>query len=173
MTFSEKLQRLRKGNALSQEQLAEKLNVSRQAISKWEMGAIPDMDNVISISRFFDCSLDYLMNNEVDDVNGKPSLPQIVSQTLTTKTKKALPLIMGSIISGLGAIGLLIIGILSSVYPAIIYDPPQGDVRAIMETGFGAFLKFHNITWLFVLCCGLVLCGIVVILLKMGKKIKK
>ena len=47
MTFSEKLQRLRKVNGLSQEQLAEKLNVSRQAISKWEMGAIPDMDNVI------------------------------------------------------------------------------------------------------------------------------
>ena len=60
MTFSEKLQRLRKVNGLSQEQLAEKLNVSRQAISKWEMGAIPDMDNVIKISRFFDCSLDYL-----------------------------------------------------------------------------------------------------------------
>lgn len=47
-----------KVNGLSQEQLAEKLNVSRQAISKWEMGAIPDMDNVIKISRFFDCSLD-------------------------------------------------------------------------------------------------------------------
>lgn len=61
MTFSEKLQRLRKVNGLSQEQLAEKLNVSRQAISKWEMGAIPDMDNVIKISRFFDCSLDYLI----------------------------------------------------------------------------------------------------------------
>lgn len=52
MTFSEKLQRLRKVNGLSQEQLAEKLNVSRQAISKWEMGAIPDMDNVIKIVFF-------------------------------------------------------------------------------------------------------------------------
>lgn len=38
MTFAEKLQKLRKQNGLSQEQLAEKLNVSRQAVSKWEMG---------------------------------------------------------------------------------------------------------------------------------------
>ena len=37
MTFAEKLQKLRKQNGLSQEQLAEKLNVSRQAVSKWEM----------------------------------------------------------------------------------------------------------------------------------------
>ena len=75
MTFSEKLQRLRKVNGLSQEQLAEKLNVSRQAISKWEMGAIPDMDNVIKISRFFDCSLDYLMNNEAEETKHKAPFP--------------------------------------------------------------------------------------------------
>ena len=47
MTFGEKLQRLRKTNGLSQEQLSEKLNVSRQAISKWELGTIPDMDNIL------------------------------------------------------------------------------------------------------------------------------
>ena len=145
MTFSEKLQRLRKVNGLSQEQLAEKLNVSRQAISKWEMGAIPDMDNVIKISRFFDCSLDYLMKNHFH-------------------------IIVAGIISGLGAIGLLIIGILSSVYPAVIYDPPQGEVRAIVATGFTAFLKLHNITWLFILCCALVICGVVIMLLNTRKK---
>lgn len=66
MKFGEKLQKLRKENGLSQEQLAEKLNVSRQAISKWEMGTIPDMENVVKIGRYFDCSLDYLMNNELD-----------------------------------------------------------------------------------------------------------
>ena len=66
MTFSEKLQKLRKQNGLSQEQLAEKLNVSRQAISKWEMGTIPDMENMVKIGRYFDCSLDYLLNDELD-----------------------------------------------------------------------------------------------------------
>ena len=55
MTFAEKLQKLRKQNGLSQEQLAEKLNVSRQAVSKWEMGTIPDMENMVKLGRYFDC----------------------------------------------------------------------------------------------------------------------
>lgn len=71
MTFAEKLQRLRKQNGLSQEQLTEKLNVSRQAVSKWEMGTIPDMENMVKLGRYFDCSLDYLMKDEVDDDNGQ------------------------------------------------------------------------------------------------------
>ena len=66
MTFAEKLQKLRKQNGLSQERLAEKLNVSRQAVSKWEMGTIPDMENMVKLGRYFDCSLDYLMKDEVD-----------------------------------------------------------------------------------------------------------
>ena len=63
MTFSEKLQFLRKHNGLSQEQVAEKLNVSRQAVSRWELGAIPDMENVIKISNYFDCSLSQFTRN--------------------------------------------------------------------------------------------------------------
>lgn len=63
MTFGEKLLFLRRQGGLSQEQIAEKLNVSRQAMSRWEAGAIPDMENVVKISGFFDCSLDYLMND--------------------------------------------------------------------------------------------------------------
>lgn len=68
---------------------------------------------------------------------------------------------------------MLIIGILSSVYPAVIYDPPQGEVRAIVATGFTAFLKLHNITWLFILCCALVICGVVIMLLNTRKKVHK
>ena len=56
MMFHEKLQRLRKANGLSQEQLAEKLDVSRQAVSKWETGTVPDRNNLLKISRFFHCS---------------------------------------------------------------------------------------------------------------------
>ena len=54
MTFAEKLQKLRKQNGLSQEQLAEKLNVSRQAVSKWEMGTIPDMQHMVTTGRQFE-----------------------------------------------------------------------------------------------------------------------
>ncbi len=53
MTFAEKLQKLRKQNGLSQERLAEKLNVSRQAVSKWEMGTIPAYGKYGQIRKIF------------------------------------------------------------------------------------------------------------------------
>lgn len=62
MTFSEKLQSLRKKNHLSQEQLAEQLGVSRQALSKWESGgSYPEMDKIIKISQMFSVTTDYLL----------------------------------------------------------------------------------------------------------------
>ena len=67
MDFGEKLHKMRKEKKMSQEQLAEKLNVTRQAVSKWESGAIPDVDNIVKISAFFDCSLDYLMSNKEEE----------------------------------------------------------------------------------------------------------
>lgn len=88
MTFGQKLQKLRKQNGLSQEQLAEKLNVSRQAVSKWEMGTIPDMENVVKIGRYFDCSLDYLMNNEMSTNNAKDENlqnPKVINKDVVQK----------------------------------------------------------------------------------------
>ncbi len=66
MTFGEKLQALRKAQGLSQEELAQRINVSRQALSKWESGAsVPDTENVIALSRLFGVSTDYLLLDEV------------------------------------------------------------------------------------------------------------
>lgn len=65
MTFAEKLRTLRKQADLSQEQLAEKLGVSRQAVTKWETDAgIPDMENIMAVSALFDISIDELLSNE-------------------------------------------------------------------------------------------------------------
>ena len=51
MLLGEKLKKLRKARGLSQEQLADRLNVSRQAISKWELGeSTPDTDNLVALS---------------------------------------------------------------------------------------------------------------------------
>ena len=66
MKFCDNIQKLRKEKHMSQEQLAEKLNVSRQAVSKWELGtAYPEMDKIIAMSKIFGCTLDELVNNEV------------------------------------------------------------------------------------------------------------
>lgn len=68
MKFEEKLQSLRKKSNLSQEALADKLGVSRQAVSKWESGtSYPEMDKLIMMSKLFKCSLDDLVNDQVKD----------------------------------------------------------------------------------------------------------
>ena len=65
MTLAEKLKFLRKQAGMSQEQLAEKLGASWQAVTKWETDAgIPDIENVIAISALFDISIDELLSNE-------------------------------------------------------------------------------------------------------------
>lgn len=65
MIFAEKLRMLRKQAGLSQERLAEKLEVSRQAVTKWETDAgIPDIENIMAISALFDVSIDELLSNE-------------------------------------------------------------------------------------------------------------
>lgn len=65
MTFAEKLKSLRKQAGLSQEQLAEKISVSRQAVTKWESDAgIPDIENIKALSTLFDISIDELLVGE-------------------------------------------------------------------------------------------------------------
>lgn len=77
MTFGEKLFNLRKRNGYSQEELAEKLDVSRQAISRWEMGtAIPDSQNVLHLSKLFQVSTDYLLNDDYESDNDIPKVKE-------------------------------------------------------------------------------------------------
>ncbi len=64
MTFADKILTLRKSKGMTQEELAEKLNISRQAISRWEMGtAQPDVENVLQISKLFSVTTDYLIDD--------------------------------------------------------------------------------------------------------------
>lgn len=68
MTLPEKLHMLRKRSGLSQEQLAEQLGVSRQAISKWESGqSVPESEKLILLSNYFNVSLDYLLKDNIEN----------------------------------------------------------------------------------------------------------
>ena len=65
MIFAEKLKTIRKQAGMSQEQLAEKLGVSRQAVTKWETDAgVPDIENIMAVSALFGISIDELLSNE-------------------------------------------------------------------------------------------------------------
>lgn len=70
MILAEKISILRKQNGWSQEELAEKLGISRQSVSKWELGAtIPDIDKIINMSRLFSVSTDYLLKDELEEID--------------------------------------------------------------------------------------------------------
>ena len=82
MNFAEKILNLRTEYGYSQETLAEKLNVSRQAVSKWESGTtLPETDKVITLSNFFGVSTDYLLKDNIP-INSQDSLDRIVLKFL-------------------------------------------------------------------------------------------
>jgi len=67
MIFADKLIELRKKSGMSQEELAEKLGVSRQSVSKWEGAqSTPDLNRILEISKIFDVSTDYLLKDEIE-----------------------------------------------------------------------------------------------------------
>ena len=58
MNFGDNLKKIRKYNKMSQEDLAEKVNVSRQSVSKWETGdAYPEMNNILELCKIFKCRI--------------------------------------------------------------------------------------------------------------------
>ena len=70
--FSENLKKIRKDNNLSQEQLADELGVSRQAISKWESAvAYPEMDKIIALCDKFNLNIDDLLHRDIKEVKGE------------------------------------------------------------------------------------------------------
>lgn len=73
MTLGEKIQDLRRRNAMSQDALAEKLEISRQAVSKWERDeAMPETDKIIRIAQVFGVSTDYLLMDEPPQPQPQP-----------------------------------------------------------------------------------------------------
>lgn len=83
MNFGDKLLQLRKENGLSQEALAEKLNTSRQAISKWENNqGFPETDKLIIIGNIFDVSIDYLLKESNENNNNNKQEGYYVSKDM-------------------------------------------------------------------------------------------
>jgi transcriptional regulator with XRE-family HTH domain len=117
MKLGEKIQAARKSHGLSQEQLAEQLTVSRQAISKWELGdAIPDTENVMQLSKLVGVSADYLLN---DDSESDGDIPAVKTTTEGFRQKQAknVRTFCYSLI-GFGLVGMLTLWILSSAIGA-------------------------------------------------------
>lgn len=93
MKFCDKLLDLRKKNNMSQEQLADKLGISRQAVSKWESGSsVPDMEKMMQLCKILNCSLDELVDdgvggNKRSSTEGKTSWNDYYKEVLDFITK--------------------------------------------------------------------------------------
>jgi transcriptional regulator with XRE-family HTH domain len=90
MDFSDRLLMLRKGMNLTQEQLAEKMNVSRQSISKWESGqAVPELEKVVALSTIFDVTTDSLLKpSEMDELSAKTDMLERQQQQLLIRENR-------------------------------------------------------------------------------------
>ena len=74
MNISQKILLQRKKKGISQEDLANALNVSRQAVSKWESSqSVPDMDKIVALSSYFNITTDYLLKDEIETIDGADS----------------------------------------------------------------------------------------------------
>lgn len=118
MTTGEKLSKLRREAGYTQEELADKLGVSRQAISKWESdAAYPETEKLIKLGELYDCSMDYLLKDNVEDPkaeskNEKKRSPRdFYFEWKSKRTIKGVPLCHVNIGLGRTARGILAVGL--------------------------------------------------------------
>ena len=89
MTLPDKIVKHRKASGWSQEEFAEKLYVSRQAVSRWENGtALPDAQNILQISKLFHVTTDYLLNDDYESDGDIPAVKTAEEETETIYLKK-------------------------------------------------------------------------------------
>lgn len=148
MAVSDKLYELRKKQGLSQEQLAEKLGVSRQAVSKWESGqAAPEYEKLIAISDYFNVTLDYLMKDDSGEMSAEA--PQSTPKHSREKSIAGLIFCIGGILC------LIFWGLISVFSPSAADKIETSSVIRIDGNGivliaamaavvFGAILLLNN-----------------------------
>jgi len=129
MEFNNKLYQLRKQKGLSQEELANRLNVSRQTVSKWEVGdSTPDMEKLVAISDLFEISLDELVTDKApvrigENTTKSEIINELKEKVLTDankqKAKRGLKIV--AIILGI----IVLIDIISMIVYFSLYGFPQ------------------------------------------------
>ncbi len=141
MTLGEKLQRLRKARGMTQEQLAEKVGVSRQSLSGWENDtALPDTANVISLADLFGVTTDYLLREDAAPT-ARPAAGEAAEHLAQpARWHMSARELGGRLMVASAAIGLIVLRVLASLYPAHV------GINGRNYTGFPAFL-YHNDLW--------------------------
>ena len=112
MKFEEKLTTLRKKNGMSQEELAERLGVTRQAVSRWELGATqPDAPNLLKLSDLFGVSIDWLLRDGDPEQEEVPQTNAAVQMQTETERKGRKGFLIASIAFLIAAFAFLMAAI--------------------------------------------------------------
>lgn len=133
MSLAEKMIELRKQNGLSQQDLADRLGVSRQAISRWETGAVqPLADSVKSLAQVFQVSTDYLLNDDLDDPTPLHPPQPAPPQEEPTPTRKHRKWLLALAALAAAAVLVLVTALGTAYYlqwkerqPVSMYDLPR------------------------------------------------
>lgn len=159
--LSENIKTIRKSKGLSQEELAIKLNVVRQTISKWEQGlSVPDSDMLISISEVFETSVSTLLGgsiieSKVDDLKVISEKLEIINLQLAKRMTTRRKMFHWLLISLCAAIVIISAVLIGSSSPYLGWD------YSVPETAFVG-VAFHAFEWLFVRSAPIVLIASIV-----------
>ena len=140
MIFADKLITLRKKAGWSQEELAEKLNVTRQSVSKWEGAqSVPDIDKILQLSRLFGVTTDYLLKDDAaepeyteDDTSPLPRVTLAQANDYLAKARANAPkLALAAALCVVSPIPLLALGALSEAGLFGIWEDLAGGIGLI------------------------------------------
>ena len=109
MKFGDNLKQIRKSKKMSQEQLAEKVNVTRQSVSKWENGeSYPEMNNILELCKIFNCKLNDLIHTDMSDITSLDD--EIVMKAVKFNEKKQKEMkSLSNVIELIGKIGSIVL----------------------------------------------------------------
>ena len=133
MSLAKKMIELRKQNGLSQQDLADRLGVSRQAISRWETGAVqPLADSVKSLAQVFQVSTDYLLNDDLDTPTPPPTAQPAPPQEKPKSARKHRKWLLALAALAAAAVLVLVTAVATAHYlqwkerqPVSMYDLPR------------------------------------------------
>lgn len=168
MKLSEKIFTLRKEKGMSQEELAEKLNVSRQAVSRWEGGsALPDATNVLQLSKLFEVSADYLLNDDYEQPNS--------TAEERVQPKRDIKKVVACWASGVGLVAQFIIYLVSRFVqvpaPFVYWKDGQKWYRwdGELRTSYKYFIREYDLKALVILLWLLAAAGLLYLLVSSRK----
>ena len=144
MTMGEKILNMRKARGWNQEELAERVGVTRQAVSRWEAGsAKPDADKIIAICDLFGVSADYLLR---DQYSGEGRAAQVEKPPVNVLTAKARTLTIRQWSAvGMSLVGGLVLLVLKLVYAVMGIDYYVQTSNNNVYTGFQGFLSSNEL----------------------------